>query len=114
MCFYYWTLDDGRLAYKNIYIYIYILHNVAHQKEHSFGNKENYSNLKLKNDTVELLLSAHYYYYRLWVFVFEPFWTARLSGYFSFPSTSDIFFLSFTFEIKLLHNSSERITEGFN
>ena len=112
MCFYYWTLDDGRLAYKKIYI----LHNVAHQKEHSFGNKEKNSNLKLKNDTVELPLSAHYYYYyRLSVFVFKPFWTAGRAGYFSVPFNERyFFFLSFTFELKLLHNSSERITKGFN
>ena len=41
MCLYYWTLYDGRLTYKKK-----ILHHVAHQKEHSFVNKEKNSNLK--------------------------------------------------------------------
>ena len=82
MCLYYWTLDDGRLTYKKE-----ILNNVAHQKENSFGSKEKSSKLKaLKKDTVELPLSAHYYYYyRLSVFVFEPFRTAGRAGYLFVP-----------------------------
>ena len=83
MCLYYWTLDDGRLTYKKE-----ILNNVAHQKENSFGSKEKSSKrLKaLKKDAVELPLSAHYYYYyRLSVFVFEPFWAADRAGYLFVP-----------------------------
>ena len=81
MCLYYWTLDDGRLTYQKK-----ILNNVAHQKENSFGSKEKSSKLKaLKKDTVELPLSAHYYYYRLSVFVFEPFWAADRAGYLFVP-----------------------------
>ena len=82
MCLYYWTFDDGRLTYKKIYI----LYNVAHQKENSFGSKEKSSKLKaLKKDTVELPLSAHYYYHRLSVFVFELFWTSGRAEYFFVP-----------------------------
>ena len=83
LCLYYWTLDDGRLTYKKE-----ILNNVAHQKENSFGSKEKSSKrLKaLKKDAVELPLSAHYYYYyRLSVFVFEPFWAADRAGYLFVP-----------------------------
>ena len=83
MCLYYWTLDDGRLTYKKE-----ILNNVAHQKENSFGSNEKSSKrLKaLKKDAVELPLSAHYYYYyRLSVFVFEPFWAAGRAGYLFVP-----------------------------
>ena len=107
-------LLDARRRSPGLQKNIYILHKVAHQKEHSVGNKEKNSNLKLKNDTVELLLSGHYYYYRLWVSFSNLFGLPVFRDIFSFPSTSDIFFLSFTFELKLLHNSSERITEGFN
>ena len=63
-----------------------ILNNVAHQKENSFGSKEKSSKLKaLKKDRVELPLSAHYYYYRLSVFVFEPFGAAGRAGLYLFP-----------------------------
>ena len=94
MCLYYWTLDDGRLTYKKE-----ILNNVAHQKENSFGSKEKSSKrLKaLKKDAVELPLSAHYYYYyRLSVFVFEPFWTADRAGYLFVPKA-----VFFSFRLRL-------------
>ena len=92
MCLYYWTLDDGRLTYqKNI------LNNVAHQKENSFGSKEKSSKLKaLKEDAVELPLSAHCYYYRLSVFVFAPFWTAGRAGYLFGPKA-----VFFSFRLRL-------------
>ena len=81
---------------KYIYIYIYI-HNVAHQKENSFGSKEKSSKLNaLKKDTVQLLLSAHYYYYRLSVFVFESFWTAGRAGYSFVPKA-----VFFSFRLRL-------------
>ena len=75
-----------------------ILNNVAHQKENSFGSKEKSSKLKaLKKDAVELPLSAHYYYYyRLSVFVFEPFWTAGRAGYFFVPKA-----VFFSFRLRL-------------
>ena len=94
MCLYYWTLDDGRLTYKKE-----ILNNVAHQKENSFGSKEKSSKrLKaLKKDAVELPLSAHYYYYyRLSVFVFEPFWAADRAGYLFVPKA-----VFFSFRLRL-------------
>ena len=73
------------------------LHNVAHQKENSFGSKEKSSKLKaLKKDTVELPLSAHYYYYGLSVFVFEPFWTAGRAGYLFVPKA-----VFFSFRLRL-------------
>ena len=94
LCLYYWTLDDGRLTYKKE-----ILNNVAHQKENSFGSKEKSSKrLKaLKKDAVELPLSAHYYYYyRLSVFVFEPFWAADRAGYLFVPKA-----VFFSFRLRL-------------
>ena len=92
MCLYYWTLDDGRLTYKKK-----ILNNVAHQKENSFGSKEKSSKLKaLKEDAVELPLSAHCYYYRLSVFVFAPFWTAGRAGYLFGPKA-----VFFSFRLRL-------------
>ena len=92
MCLYYWTLDDGRLTYQKK-----ILNNVAHQKENSFGSKEKSSKLKaLKEDAVELPLSAHCYYYRLSVFVFAPFWTAGRAGYLFFPKA-----VFFSFRLRL-------------
>ena len=95
----YYQLDARRRSpnLKKIYIYIYILHNVAHQKENSFGSKEKSSKLKaLKKDTVELPLSAHYYYYRLSVFVFERFWTAGRAGYSFVPKA-----VFFSFRLRL-------------
>ena len=94
MCLYYWTLDDGRLTYKKE-----ILNNVAHQKENSFGSKEKSSKrLKaVKKDAVELPLSAHYYYYyRLSVFVFAPFWAADRAGYLFVPKA-----VFFSFRLRL-------------
>ena len=93
MCLYYWTLDDGRLTYQKK-----ILNNVADQKENSFGSKEKSSKLKaLKEDAVELPLSAHHYYYdRLSVFVFAPFWAAGRAGYLFGPKA-----VFFSFRLRL-------------
>ena len=95
MCLYYQL--DARRRSPNFQKNICILHNVAHQKENSFGSKEKSSKLKaLKKDTVELPLSAHYYYYRLSVFVFAPFWTAGRAGYLFGPKA-----VFFSFRLRL-------------
>ena len=95
LCNYVFVLLDARRRSPNLPKKI--LNNVAHQKENSFESKEKSSKLKaLKEDAVELPLSAHYYYYRLSVFVFEPFWTAGRAGYLFGPKA-----VFFSFRLRL-------------